>query len=86
MAPIFKENVMSKVCNICGKSPVAGRSIVRRGLAKKKGGVGRKITGITPRKFLPNLQVVKISKDGKPKRVRVCTKCIKAGKVTRYSR
>lgn len=77
---------MSKVCFICGKSPVAGRSIMRRGLAKKKGGVGRKITGISPRKFLPNIQFVKILKDGKPKRVRVCTKCLKAGKVTRSPR
>lgn len=77
---------MPRVCTVCGKTSVAGRSIVRRGMAKKKGGVGKKITGITARKFLPNLQSVKILKDGKPKRVRVCTKCIKAGKVTKYSR
>lgn len=77
---------MSKVCYVCSKSSIAGRSIMRRGLAKKKGGVGRKITGITPRKFLPNLQYVKILKNGKTKRVRVCTKCLKAGKVTRSSR
>ncbi|PIQ88772.1 MAG: 50S ribosomal protein L28, partial [Candidatus Omnitrophica bacterium CG11_big_fil_rev_8_21_14_0_20_42_13] len=36
---------MSKICYICGKKPVAGRTIERRGLAKKKGGVGKKITG-----------------------------------------
>ncbi|MBL7068723.1 MAG: 50S ribosomal protein L28 [Candidatus Omnitrophica bacterium] len=77
---------MSKVCYVCGKSPVAGRKIVRRGMAKKKGGVGRKITGISPRKFIPNLQSIKTLKDGKPKRVRVCAKCIKAGKVTRCPR
>ncbi len=77
---------MSKVCFVCEKRAVAGRKIVRRGLAKKKGGVGKKITGITARTFLPNLQSVKILKDGKPKRVRVCAKCIKAGKITRYSR
>lgn len=74
---------MSKICYICGKSPVAGRSIKRRGLAKKKGGVGKKITGITARRFLPNLQSVKIVKNNKNKRVRVCAKCIKAGKVRR---
>jgi len=83
---VIKENEMPRVCTVCGKSAVAGRSIARRGMAKKKGGVGKKTTGITPRKFLPNLQVVKILKDGKPKRVRVCTKCIKAGKVTKYPR
>lgn len=77
---------MSKVCFVCGKSAVAGRTIKRRGLAKKKGGVGRKITGISPRKFLPNLQHIKIFINGRPKTVRICTKCLKAGKVTRFSR
>lgn len=72
---------MSKICYICGKKPVAGRTIQRRGLAKKKGGVGRKITGITPRRFLPNLQFVRAFIDGHVKRIRVCTKCLKAGKV-----
>lgn len=77
---------MPRECYVCGKRAVAGRSIVRRGLPKKKGGVGLKTTGITARKFLPNLQPVKIKKDGKTKRIRVCAKCIKAGKVTRHSR
>jgi len=72
---------MSKICYICGKKPVAGRTIKRRGLAKKKGGVGQRITGITRRRFLPNLQRVRAIIDGKTKRVRVCTKCLKAGKI-----
>ena len=72
---------MSKVCQICGKGPVAGRTIKRRGLAKMKGGVGQKITGITRRRFLPNLQSVRAIINGAPKRIRVCVKCIKAGKV-----
>ncbi len=72
---------MSRVCVICGKKPQAGRSITRRGLAKKKGGVGRKITGITKRKFAPNLQKVKAIVNGTVKRIRVCSKCLKAGKV-----
>ena len=71
---------MSKVCAICGKKPVAGRTIVRRGLAKKKGGVGLKITGITPRRFLPNLKIVRVLVNGTPKRMRICVKCIKRGK------
>jgi len=75
------EAIMSKICVICGKGPQAGRSIKRRGLAKKKGGVGRKITGITKRTFMPNLQKVKTKVDGTTKRVLVCTKCLKAGKV-----
>jgi hypothetical protein len=36
---------------------VAGRSIARRGKAKHLGGVGRKVTGITKRKFKPNIPV-----------------------------
>ena len=72
---------MSRICAICGKKPQAGRSIKRRGLAKKKGGVGRKITGITKRFFLPNLQRTKAMVNGTVKRIRVCCKCLKAGKV-----
>ncbi len=74
---------MSKICMICGKKPVAGRTIVRRGLAKKKGGVGQKITGITARRFLPNLRTVRTVLDGVPQRIRVCVKCLKAGKVAK---
>jgi len=74
---------MSKICEICGKKPVAGRTIKRRGLAKKKGGVGRKITGVNPRRFLPNLKTIKAIVNGSPKRIRVCVKCLKAGKVVK---
>lgn len=74
---------MSKVCAICSKGPAAGRTIKRRGLAKKKGGVGQKITGVNPRRFLPNLQTVRAIVDGTPMRIRVCVKCLKAGKVTK---
>lgn len=72
---------MSRVCVICGKGPSAGRTIARRGLAKKKGGVGKKITGVTKRRFLPNLQSIRIILNGKSKKAKVCTSCIKAGKI-----
>ena len=41
-------------------------------------------TGITKRRFLPNLQTVRTT-DGKgnTKRMTVCTRCIKNGKVTK---
>ena len=69
-------------CAICGKGALNGNVIARRGLAKKKGGVGKKITGITHRKFYPNLQRVKARfQNGTVRRVRVCTGCLKAGKV-----
>lgn len=73
---------MSKICEICGKKPVAGRTIKRRGLAKKKGGVGQKITGVNPRRFLPNLKIIRaIMNNGSTMRIQVCVKCLKAGKV-----
>lgn len=72
---------MARRCEICGKGPAAGRRIKRRGLAKKKGGVGQRITGISKRRFLPNLKMVRAIVDGKKKRIKVCTKCLKAGKV-----
>lgn len=72
---------MSRVCEVCGKGPISGTSIARRGLAKSKGGVGLKITGITKRKFLPNLQTVKVNLKGTIKKIRACTGCIRAGKI-----
>jgi large subunit ribosomal protein L28 len=68
-------------CEICGKSPSFGNSITRRGLAKKKGGVGQKITGITRRRFKPNIQKVRVRTGGGVKRMRVCARCIKSGKI-----
>ena len=62
---------MSRVCVICGKKTEVGNQIERRGLAKWKGGVGRKITGKTKRKFKPNLQRVKANVDGTIKRIKV---------------
>ena len=47
---------MSRVCSITGRRTRVGNSIARRGLAKHRGGVGLKTTGITRRKFKPNLQ------------------------------
>jgi large subunit ribosomal protein L28 len=46
---------MSRKCQVTGKKPVRGNSYALRGIAKKKKGVGIKITGITRRRFLPNL-------------------------------
>lgn len=74
---------MSKVCEICGKGPISGNSIVRHGLAKYKGGIGLHTTGITKRRFLPNLQVVRIKDGGATRRAKVCTSCITNGKITK---
>ncbi|NQT33450.1 MAG: 50S ribosomal protein L28 [Candidatus Omnitrophica bacterium] len=72
---------MARICYVCGKKPVSGQTISRRGMAKSKGGVGQRITGISKRRFCPNLQSVRTLVDGKKKKVTVCAKCIKAGKV-----
>lgn len=47
---------MPRTCQVTGKIPVRGRSYAIRGIAKKKKGIGLKITGIKKRRFLPNLQ------------------------------
>ena len=71
---------MSRICEVCGKKPVAGRTYARRGLAKSKGGVGRKVTGITKRQFRPNIQRVRVvDQKGTVRRARVCAKCLKTG-------
>lgn len=46
---------MSKVCQVTGKRPVRGRQYAIRGIAKKKKGIGLKVTGIKKRRFTPNL-------------------------------
>ncbi len=72
---------MLKICAICGKGPMSGKRVVRKGLAKKKGGTGSKIVRSTKRKFLPNIQKVRILVDGKAKQAYVCTKCLKKGRI-----
>ena len=74
---------MSRVCKICGKGSVSGNRILRRGQAKKKGGIGQHVTAVTPRVFKPNLQVVRAVVEGAVKRIKVCTNCIKSGRVVK---
>ena len=72
---------MSRKCIICSKGTVRGNTLARRGKAKREGGVGIKTTATTKRDFQPNLQKRKTMVDGKVKRVLVCAKCLKAGKL-----
>jgi large subunit ribosomal protein L28 len=74
---------MSRVCYFTGKKTIAGRSIARRGKAKYLGGVGRKVTGISKRKFKPNIQKIRVLLDGKVCRIRVSTKAIRSGLVVK---
>ncbi len=78
---------MAQVCEICGKKPMVGNSITTRGRAKHLGGVGTKLTGITKRKFKPNLQKVRITtNNGTHKTVRVCAQCLRSGAVQKRVR
>ncbi|GAB4127458.1 50S ribosomal protein L28 [Thermopirellula anaerolimosa] len=75
---------MPQKCEICGKHPSFGNQVTIRGKAKYLGGVGTKVTGISPRKFRPNLQRVRITdENGTSRRARVCTQCIRSGKITK---
>jgi large subunit ribosomal protein L28 len=79
--------VMARVCEICGKGPSMGNTVTHRGKQKYLGGVGTKITGITRRKFKPNLQRIRVTlPSGENKTMLVCTQCIRSGRVTKLVR
>ena len=74
---------MSRVCHFTGRRTTVGHSLRYRGKAKYLGGVGKKITGKTKRKFMPNLQTVTAMIDGKPTRIKVSTKALRMGLVVK---
>jgi large subunit ribosomal protein L28 len=61
---------MAKVCAVCGKKPSFGHSRSHSMVATK-------------RRFEPNLQRVRVLLGGRATRAYVCTRCLKAGKVTK---
>ena len=61
---------MASVCDVCGKGPGFGNNVSHSHVC-------------TRRRWNPNIQTVRRSCQGSPKRRNVCTSCIKAGKVTR---
>jgi large subunit ribosomal protein L28 len=74
---------MGRECEVSGKKTTFGNRITRRGKAKYLGGVGKKTTGISRRKFQPNLQTIKVwLPNGTTRRVRVATSVIREGKLT----
>lgn len=77
---------MATCCEMCGKKPVMGNQVTIRGKAKYLGGVGTKVTGISRRKFKPNLQRVRVTLKGANKTVRVCTRCLRSGAVSKRVR
>ncbi|MGE0609466.1 MAG: 50S ribosomal protein L28 [Pirellulales bacterium] len=78
---------MSQICDVCGKKPSVGNSVTLRGKAKYLGGVGTKVTGITKRRFKPNLQSVRVTVGRNTnKRMKVCTQCLRSGAVLKAVR
>ncbi len=61
---------MAAVCDICAKGPEFGNNVSHSNRRTK-------------RRFNPNIQRVRAVVGGTPKRLNVCTSCLKAGKVTR---
>jgi large subunit ribosomal protein L28 len=61
---------MAFKCELCGKGPLVGNQVSHANNKTKK-------------RSLPNLQRVRAMVDGTHKHIRVCTRCLKAGKVTK---
>jgi large subunit ribosomal protein L28 len=68
--PDHLERTVASVCDVCGKGPGFGNNISH---SHRR----------TRRRWNPNIQTVRALVSGTPKRLNVCTSCIKAGKVTR---
>ena len=64
---------MGAVCEVCGKRPSFGKSISH---SHRR----------TNRRWSPNIQRVRALVNGAPRRLNVCTSCIRAGKVTKVPR
>ncbi|MGE3313664.1 MAG: 50S ribosomal protein L28 [Planctomycetaceae bacterium] len=74
---------MSRECSCCGKKAVLGNQITQRGKAKYLGGNGRKTTGISRRQFRPNLQRIQVQEGGNVVTRKVCTQCIRSGRIVK---
>jgi large subunit ribosomal protein L28 len=61
---------MAKRCEICEKGPVVGRKVSHA-------------HNVSPRRFEPNLQRVRVQVNGGTKYMRVCTRCLRSGKVVK---
>ncbi len=59
---------MARKCSICGKGPVSGNAISH---SNKK----------TKRKWYPNLQTKRVFENGCFRKIKICTKCLKKGKI-----
>jgi len=74
---------MPRVCYFTGKKTSFGNQVTHRGKAKYLGGVGTKVTGVTGRKFRPNIQKVRAVVDGQIVRIKVSAKALRNGLVVK---
>jgi large subunit ribosomal protein L28 len=72
---VIKQEIadMAKMCEICGKKPSFGNTISHA-------------HNVVHRRWNPNLQTVRANVDGTVKKIKVCTSCLKAGKVHKVTR
>jgi len=63
---------MARVCTVCGKGPITGNNVSHA-------------NNRTNRRWYPNLQTVRVLVAGAPRRVRVCTQCIKSNRIKKAS-
>ncbi|HEU4763058.1 MAG TPA: 50S ribosomal protein L28 [Gemmatimonadales bacterium] len=61
---------MARVCSVCGKGPTSGNNVSH---ANNK----------TKRRWYPNLQTVRVTREGSVRRVQVCTQCIRSNRVSK---
>jgi large subunit ribosomal protein L28 len=64
---------MAKMCEVCGKAPVFGNRVSHA-------------HNVSSRRWMPNLQRVRAIVNGAVRRLSVCTRCIRSGKVQKAAR
>ncbi len=69
---------MARICDVCGKGPQYGQNI-----RHVHSGSWALRAPRTKRRWLPNLQPARVMLNGKVTKIKVCTKCLKAGKIAR---
>lgn len=61
---------MAKRCEICGKGPLVGNNVSHA-------------HNLSKRRWLPNLKKIRAQVNGHVRKIRVCTRCIRSGRVVK---
>ncbi len=56
---------MAKVCEVCGKHPMRGKTVTHA-------------HNVNNRTFYPNLRTIRTMVNGTPRRMKICMRCLKA--------